>query len=233
MGAAAAPPSGDPEAADGPEPVADGRDPKDGDGAHVFHPPRRAPWKALAVIGVVMLVAATLAGVMALGDAGGPFAQHSPVRSPIASAPEVAHEGWGVREPTRAAIEAMWEWANASRATLDTVTEVTSQVRPRVQDAMAAGDVDDIKFYCSQMVAPITVEMAAIVDTPDPDLTRALQTVVDGARAVEGRCAALQGPADQTSLDALHATFGRVASDLDAMVHIVDRDATIMERAGR
>lgn len=233
MGAASAPPGWDPEAADGTATVVGGPDRTAEDGAHAFYPTRRAPWKTVALIGVVVLVATMLAGMMALGDAGGPFAQPSPVRSPIAPAPEVVHEGWGVREPTRAAIEAMWEWVNASSATLNTVTEVSSQVRPRVLDAMAAGDVDDIKFYCSQMVAPITVEMSAIVDTPDPDLTRALQTVVADARAVEGRCAALRQPADQASLDALHATFGQVASDLDAMVHVIDRDTTIMERAGR
>jgi hypothetical protein len=231
MGPASAPPAWDPDAADGTEAATGDR--AVGDDASAFHPTRRAPWKTLAVIGTVVLVAAMLAGVMALGDAGGPFAQRPTVRSPIAAAPEVAHEGWGVREPTRAAIEAMWEWVNASGATLGTVTEVTSQVRPRVLDAMAAGDVGDIKFYCSQMLAPITVEMSAIVDTPDPDLTRELQTVVADARIIEGRCAALQEPVDQVSLDALHAAFGQVAADLDAMVRVVDRDTTIMERAGR
>lgn len=187
------------------------------------------------VLGVLVLVAATLTGVTALRDSGGPPGRESPfpLATPAAAAPELMQAGWSAREPTRAAIEAMWEWANASSDTLDTVTEVARQVRPRVREAMAAGDVDDIKFYCSQMLAPITVEMSAIVDTPDPDLTRALRTVVDSARDVEARCAALRRPADQASLDGLLAAFGRVASDLDAMVRIVDRDAAIMERAGR
>ncbi|WP_231737666.1 hypothetical protein [Mycobacterium sp. IS-1742] len=182
-----------------------------------------------------MLSVAMLTGVTALRDAVGPqdTPRSAPERGSVIATPTVLQEGWGVRAPTRAAIEAMWEWVTASSGTLDTVTTVTHQVRPQVQDALAARDVEDIRFYCSQMVAPITVEMSGIVDTPDPDLTRAMQRVVDSARDVESRCAALAEPPDQGSLDALHAAFGRVASDLDAMVRIVDRDATIMQRAGR
>lgn len=139
----------------------------------------------------------------------------------------------GVRTPTRAAIEAMWEWVTASSDTLETVTEVTHQVRPQVQNALTARNVDDIMFYCSQMIAPITVEMSAIVDTPG---SRSDQGDADRHRQRTRRRGALRvpsGPPDQPSLDALHAAFGRVASDLDAMVQIVDRDATIMQRAGR
>jgi prophage DNA circulation protein len=186
-------------------------------------------------VGVIVLAAAMLTGVTVLrGAVDPPDAQlPEPVRGSVTATPTVLREGWSAQTPTRAAIEAMWEWVMASSDTLDTVTEVTYQVRPQVQSALTARNVEDIRFYCSQMVAPITVEMSAIVDTPDPDLTRAMQTVVDSARDVEARCATLREPPDQDSLDALHAAFGRVAADLDAMVRIVDRDATIMERAGR
>ncbi|KUI22017.1 hypothetical protein AU195_06875 [Mycobacterium sp. IS-1496] len=217
MGAPSAPPGWDPD-------------------PHAPSPPRTgARWKAPAVAGALVLFAAMLTGVTALRDAVGPqdTPPSAPARGSVTATPTVLQEGWGVRAPTRAAIEAMWEWVTASSGTLDTVTTVTHQVRPQVQDALTARDVGDIRFYCSQMVAPITVEMSAIVDTPDPDLTRAMQTVVDSARDVEARCAALAEPPDQASLDGLHAAFGRVASDFDAVVRIVDRDATIMQRAGR
>jgi prophage DNA circulation protein len=182
-----------------------------------------------------VVVAAVLTGVAALRDAVGPGDAQRPARpyGSVTATPTVLQEGWGTRTPSRAAIEAMWEWVRASSGTLDTVTTVTHQVRPRVQDALTARDVGDIRFYCSQMVAPVTVEMSAIVDTPDPDLSRAMQSVVDSARDIEARCATLAEPPDQASLDALHDAFGRVASNLDAMVRIVDRDATIMQRAGR
>lgn len=191
--------------------------------------------KAAAVVGAVALAVATLTGVSALRDAVGPQSPQRPplARSPVTATPPVLQDGWGVRTPTRAAIEAMWQWVRASSETLETVTEVTHQVRPQVQNALTARNVGDIRFSCSQMIAPITVEMSAIVDTPDRVLTRAMQTVIVIARDVEARCASLQDPPDQPSLDALHAAFGRVASDLDAMVQIVDLDATIMQRAGR
>ncbi|MDA4105470.1 hypothetical protein [Mycolicibacterium monacense] len=204
--------------------------------AHTSSPPRtRSRSRTAAVIGAVVLAAAMLTGVTALRDAVGPQNPQRPplARSSVTATPTVLQDGWGVRTPTRAAIEAMWEWVTASSDTLKTVTEVAHQVRPQVQNALTARDVGDIRFYCSQMIAPITVEMSAIVDTPDPDLTRAMQTVVVSAHDVEARCASLRDPPDQPSLDALHAAFGRVASDLDAMVQIVDRDATIMQRAGR
>ncbi|KUI27601.1 hypothetical protein [Mycobacterium sp. GA-2829] len=206
-------------------------------GAHTPTSRRRAdPRKAIvAVLGAVVLTAALLAGGLSVGTGRDrePVEHPASVGGSITATPTVVQEGWGVRAPTRAAREAMWEWVTASSGTLDTATEVTRQVRPQVQDAIAARDAAAIKFYCSQMLAPITVEMSGIVDTPDPDLTRALQTVVESARDVEGRCAVLPDPPDQTALDALHTAFGQVASDLDAMVRIVDRDATIMARAGR
>jgi hypothetical protein len=217
MGAPFAPPGWDPE-------------------PHAPSPQREAPSRrATAIVGAIVLAAAMLTGVTVLRGAVDPQNPQgpAPVRGLVTATPTVLQEGWGVRTPTRAAIEAMWEWVMSSSDTLDTVNEVTYQVRPKVQDALVARNVEDIRFYCSQMVAPITVEMSSIVDTPDPDLTRAMQTVVDSARDVEARCTTLREPPDQASLDALHAAFGRVATDLDAMVGIVDRDATIMERAGR
>ncbi|TFV60284.1 DUF2510 domain-containing protein [Mycobacterium sp. PS03-16] len=183
---------------------------------------------AVALLGVVLV-----ALVVGRGGDDGPDRLAAPTRESVASTPTVLQEGWGARPPTRAAIEAMREWAVASSGTLDTVTEVTFQVRPRVEEAMAAADVADITFYCRQMVAPITVEMSAIVNTPDPDLTRALQSVVASARDVEQQCAALPDPPDEASLEALHAAFGSVASSLEEMSGIVDRDAAILERAGR
>lgn len=198
-------------------------------------PPPRGHGKAIALVAAVAVLGAVLiAVVVASGDDGQDGSRlTAPTRDPVASAPTLLHEGWGTRPPTRAAIEAMREWAVASSGTLDTVSEVTFQVRPRVEEAMAAGDVADIKFYCRQMVAPITVEMAVIVNTPDPDLTRALRSVVDSARNVERQCAALRDPPDEASLEALHAAFGSVVSSLEEMSRIVDRDAAILERAGR
>lgn len=96
----------------------------------------------------------------------------------------------------------------------------SSNAIDRFEALQQSPDVNAAKAECQDMTQPVNIKLAARVPTPDPDLTIALQVVIDNAGNVGTSCAkALTDPSTpnknifHASVDKLRSDFGTAGAD--------------------
>ena len=160
-------------------------------------------------------VAAVLAGCGANTDT---TATRTETATPTASAartvlgPGSVPGGWGDVRPDVPAIHAMAQWVGQrSRLMIANMSEAQIAL-DNVVAAKNDGDVSAMKSACQQVSEQLTVQLAAHLPTPEPDLTHALQSVVDAGATFATKCDALTDPARSSDLQSLWEALLTVSS---------------------
>ena len=78
----------------------------------------------------------------------------------------------------------MAQWASASISDVKAAYDESSNAIDRFEALQKSPDVNAAKAECEDMTQPIDIKLAATLPTPDPDLTNALQAIIDDARNV-------------------------------------------------
>ena len=127
----------------------------------------------------------------------------------------------------------MAQWlGQRSRLMVANMTEATTAL-DKVQNAVNNGDVSAMKSACQQVSEQLTIQLAAHLPTPEPDLTHTLQSVVDAAATFATKCDALTDPARSSDLQSLWEALMTVMNDMTTADSILQRDHRILEGADR
>ena len=97
--------------------------------------------------------------------------------------------------------------------------------------AVNDGDVSAVKSACQQVNEQLTIQLAAHLPTPEPDLTHALQSVVDAGATFATKCDALTDPARSSDLQSLWEALLTVLNEMTTADSIFQRDQRILEGA--
>ena len=82
------------------------------------------------------------------------------------------------------------------------------------------------------MTQPIDIIVGAHIPTPDPDLTNALQAIIDDARNVATSCEKALTDPSATNKNTFDASVDKLRSDFRAAGDIMVRDGKILTAAG-
>jgi TPR repeat protein len=100
-------------------------------------------------------------------------------------------------------------------------------------DAMDHRVAIAIRAACNKSADPLINQLPAELPTPDPDLTRALQALIDDANEMRWAGRDLSDPLTAKQLETIQCRLGDIASSMHAVRSIYDRHCEILESAGR
>lgn len=99
-------------------------------------------------------------------------------------------------------------------------------------DAMSAaanrGDIRSAKASCDEIAQQLAGRIPKALPTPDPDMTAALQSVIDAGHTLAARCAALTSPAPADAVHQVDQAVGHLGASLAVMGNVVQRDAVVI-----
>jgi TPR repeat protein len=140
--------------------------------------------------------------------------------------------GWGLQPPDDEAMDAMVDWMSgpgvvvgeAFDAGLTAIIEVgRSDSRTEAAGRAVYRDV------CGRFIE----ELPAVLPTPDPELTRTLQGVLDDANEWVWTDRELSDPLTPQQRETLQSRCGELLSRVQVVGSILERDIGILEAAGR
>jgi hypothetical protein len=141
--------------------------------------------------------------------------------------------GWGARPPSDDQMDAMIDWLDGLGAGAEDAFEASGSALDQVIAAFKAGDETAIRTVCTDITRVLTDELPAVLPTPDPDLTRALQALIDDGNELAWASRDLTEPLTPMQREALQSRFGDLVSSLHTVASIYERDGDILEAAGR
>jgi hypothetical protein len=141
--------------------------------------------------------------------------------------------GWGARPPNAEEIDAMVDWLDGPGASVGEAIEAAESAIGEFIDAMDHRDAIAIRAACNKSADPLINQLPAELPTPDPDLTRALQALIDDANEMSWTGRGLSDPLTAKQLETIQSRMGDIASSMHAVGSIYDRDCEILESAGR
>jgi hypothetical protein len=141
--------------------------------------------------------------------------------------------GWAVQPPTDEEMDAMVDWmegpgvvvGEAFEAALDSIIEVGTSSE-RVD--LAAGRAT-FRNACGRFID----ELPAVLPTPDPELTRVLQGLIDDANEWNWTDRELSDPLTPRQRETLESRSGELLSRVQVASSILQRDFAILEETGR
>jgi hypothetical protein len=146
--------------------------------------------------------------------------------------PTLVPGGWGDTPPSRDAMEEMGRWALASIGGVKAAVDESLKAIDRFDALQKSPDVDAAKAGCKDMTQPIDIKVGAHIPTPDPDLTNALQAIIDDARNVATSCEMALTDPSATNKNTFDASVDKLKSDFRAAGDIMVRDGKILTAAG-
>lgn len=152
----------------------------------------------------------------------------TPVRVPMAAGTALAPDGWSQTPPNLVQVKAMSVWMKSH---IDGGAGMLGTVVATIDAMNAAADKGDIrgaKASCDDVAQQLATRIPTALPTPDPDMTGALQSVIDAGHALSAKCAALS---DSPPADAVHQVdqaVGHLGAALAVMGNVVQRDAVVI-----
>ena len=141
--------------------------------------------------------------------------------------------GWGARPPSDEEMDAMLDWLDGPGAS---VADAIEAAESAIEDFIGALDHRDamaIRAACNKSADPLINQLPAELPTPDPDLTRALQALIDDANEMSWASRDLSDPLTAKQLETIQSRLGDIASSMHAVGSIYERDCEILESAGQ
>jgi TPR repeat protein len=141
--------------------------------------------------------------------------------------------GWGVRPPNDEAMDAMVEWLDGPGAVLGEAVETTHTALTEMSNSSQRTDEAAVRAMYDKVCRRLIDELPAILPTPDPDLTRALQGVIDDANEWSWTDRDLSDPLTPQQRETLHSRLGALLSGFQVVSSVFERDLAILEAADR
>jgi TPR repeat protein len=141
--------------------------------------------------------------------------------------------GWYARPPSDDQIDAMVEWLDGPGIGVEDVFEASGAELDEVNEAFKRGDEAAVRGACDRITRLIIEELPAALPTPDPDLTRALQALIDDGNELRWAEGELADPPTPHQREALQSRFGDLMSSLHAVASIFEHDCDILDSSGR
>ena len=99
--------------------------------------------------------------------------------------------------------------------------------------AFKRGDEAAVRGACDRITGRIIEELPAALPTPDPDLTLALQALIDDGNELRWAESELADPPTPLQREALQSRFGDLMSSLHAVSSIFEHDCALLDSTGR
>ena len=141
--------------------------------------------------------------------------------------------GWGATQPGDDDMDAMAEWLDGPGDDAEQVFDAAGSALDDFVAAFKAGDEFTVRAVCDKISCLITDELPALLPTPDPDLTRALQALIDDGNELRWTRREFADPLTAAQRETLQARLGDIASSMHAVGSIYERDCEILESAGQ
>ena len=152
----------------------------------------------------------------------------TPVRVPMAEGTALAPDGWSKTPPNLVQVNDMSVWMKSH---IDGGGELLGSVLTTI-DAMNAavdkGDIRGAKDSCNDVAQQLATRIPKALPTPDPDMTAALQSVIDAGHALSARCAALTNPPPADAAHEVDQAMGHLGAALAVIANVVQRDAVVI-----
>ena len=127
----------------------------------------------------------------------------------------------------------MLEWLDGPGARVGEANEAAESAIAEFIDAVDHRDAMAIRAACDKSADPLINQLPGELPTPDPDLTRALQALIDDANEMSWASRDLSDPLTAKAVETIQSRLGDIASSMHAVGSIYDRDCEILESAGR
>ena len=88
-------------------------------------------------------------------------------------------EGWGAKPPSDKEIDAMVDWLDGPGTSAGAAMEDAASALDEIMDAMRVRDTSALKAASMKPARTLGNQLPGVLPTPDPDLNRALQAVLD------------------------------------------------------
>ena len=141
--------------------------------------------------------------------------------------------GWGLQPPTDEELDAMVDWMNDSGVVVgeafeNAITAVNEAINSahRADEAAARAMIRNI---CRRFID----ELPAVLPTPDPELTRVLQGLLDDANEWSWTDRELPDTLTPQQRETLQSRSGELPSRFQVVSSLLERDIGILEAAGR
>jgi TPR repeat protein len=141
--------------------------------------------------------------------------------------------GWGARPPSDEEMDAMVEWLDGPGAGVEDAFVASDSALDEIINAFKRGDGAAVRAACNKITRVLTHELPAALPTPDPDLTRALQALIDDGNELSWADRELAGPLTPQQRETMQSRCGDLASSLHTLASIYERDGDILESADR
>jgi TPR repeat protein len=147
--------------------------------------------------------------------------------------PDQTPTGWGVQPPTDEEMDAMVDWMHGPGAILsetfepafDEIIELgTSSERPDEATTRAT-----FRNVCGRFID----ELPAALPSPDPELNRALQGLIDDANEWTWTDRELSDLLTPQQRETLQSRGGELMSRIQVLLSVLERDIGILEATGR
>ena len=142
--------------------------------------------------------------------------------------------GWGVRPPSDQEMDAMHDWFYGPGAVLDEAFRTLDSAIDEIMDGTSKWrDETSLRALNAQLSRLVTDALSGGLPTPDPDLTRALQGVLDDADEFRWTDRELATPLTPEQRETLLSRTSSLGASIAAAGSIFVRDLEILEAAGR
>lgn len=137
----------------------------------------------------------------------------------------VNSDGWGANPPDNAAMGKMFAWmtVGGGRDVKNALTDMADAIK-RLPGALRDQDSASVIALCNSVSEPLTARLPAGAQTPDADLTSALNSLVQDGSALQTTCDTLPRLTAREQEDALKAPLLQIVKDGRLAQMILDRD---------
>jgi hypothetical protein len=143
---------------------------------------------------------------------------------------EESSGGWGAEPPTEDEIAAMADWLDGPGAVAEETIEVATRAMDAINDALRVRNTSALKAATMELGRTIAGRLAAVLPSPDPDLNRAVQAVIDDGNELNLVVQAFSDPPTPDQISEFQDRISDFVSALDTLGWTYQRDGKIIDR---
>jgi hypothetical protein len=137
-------------------------------------------------------------------------------------------DGFGATPPTSEKLREFGRWMDGPGQGAEAATDAAAKGFARMNQANNAGDIAGFSNACPGVTNPLTIRLPASLPTPDPDLTNALQFLVDDGKALKTACEAFDKAPTEGHLDAVTEAIQQLGADMTTAGEIIIRNGDLL-----
>jgi hypothetical protein len=144
-----------------------------------------------------------------------------------------APTGWGVAPPTDEEIDAMVDWLDGPGDVVAEAFDSAFTLLIEMGESPQRPDEGAVRALLNKICHRFIDELPTVLPTPDPELTRVLQGLIDDANEWSWTDRELSDPLTPQQRETLHSRSGELLSRVQVVSSILERDFAVLEAAGR